>query len=274
MRTKAQHFSILVVDIEKFGSRSNPVQLWLRKRLYELVEAAFDEAGIDHRNGPRPADRGDGFFWLLPGTVDKVDLTGRFVDLLHDNLREHARTSSEEGAMRLRVALHDGDVAQDEHGWAGEELNSACRLVDIAPLRTALAQARRSGMALAVSSDWYRRTVRHGHPAVERQTFRRVLFEAKEIQGESAWIRVPGYDIPPGIEEAAPDNGSTPGPALATGPHVPTPTAGAPALSGPFSNPTFGDVGQVFGGDQVVHGPQTFIQGGRRSDQHEKDGTE
>ncbi|MFD3308182.1 hypothetical protein [Streptomyces sp. NPDC058694] len=213
MRAKAQHYSIVVVDIEKFGSRSNPVQLWLRERLYELVEEALDVTGVDRHAAPAPSDRGDGFFWLLPGSVDKVDLTGRFVDLMHDGLRAHARTASAEGAMRLRVALHSGDVARDVRGWQGEELNSACRLVDIAPLRTALAEATRSGLALAVSDDWYRRVVRQDHPGVERAAFRRVPFDAKEIQGEFAWIRVPGYEVPPGaptpIPEAAPKSATT-----------------------------------------------------------------
>lgn len=258
MRAKAQHYSILVVDIEKFGRRANPVQLWLRERLYALVETAFEEAGIDHRTGPRPTDRGDGFFWLLPGSVDKVDLTGRFVALLHDRLREHARTSSEEAAMRLRVALHDGDVARDGRGWAGEELNSACRLADIQPLRDALGEARRSCLALAVSADWYRRVVRHDYPEVERQSFRRVPFDAKEIQGESAWVRVPGYDFPPGLTRYpdASDPGARPRPPAAA------PGAADPAPRSPFAGAHFGDVGQVNAGDQVLYGPQTFHLGG------------
>jgi hypothetical protein len=268
MRPKAQHYSILVVDIEKFGRRANPVQLWLRERLYALVESAFEESGIDHHSGPQPSDRGDGFFWLLPGTVDKTDLTGRYVDLLHQRLREHARTSSEEGAMRLRVALHHGDVARDERGWVGEELNTACRLADISPLRAALAAAQRAGLALAVSADWHRQVVRHDDPSVACETFRRAPFDAKEIQGAHAWIRVPGYDAPPGVPDlgdAAPEGGPGPsgsGSGSGSGPGTGTSgTSGAPAPTGPFAGAHFDRVGQVFSGDQVVHGPQTFQLG-------------
>ncbi|MCX4822178.1 hypothetical protein OG883_20265 [Streptomyces sp. NBC_01142] len=260
MRPKAQHYSILVVDIEKFGRRANPVQLWLRERLYALVESAFEESGIDHHSGPQPSDRGDGFFWLLPGTVDKTDLTGRYVELLHQRLREHARTSSEEGAMRLRVALHHGDVARDERGWVGEELNTACRLADIAPLRAALTAAQRAGLALAVSADWYRQVVRHDDPSVACETFRRAPFDAKEIQGAHAWIRVPGYDAPPGVPDpGVPDPGDAASAASAGAPERPAGTdrAGEDA-SGPFAGAHFDRVGQVFGGDQVVYGPQTF----------------
>ncbi|WP_327308187.1 hypothetical protein OG730_36050 [Streptomyces sp. NBC_01298] len=257
MRPKSQHYCILVVDIEKFGKRRNPVQVRLRSALYALVDSAFREAGIDHESGPPPVDRGDGFFWLLPADVDKTDLTGRFVELLHHRLREHAVLSSDEGAMRLRVALHDGDVAADGHGWVGEELNTACRLADIAPLRTALAEGVRSGLALAVSDEWYRRVVRHDDPSVVRESFRRVAFEAKEIQGARAWVRVPGYSVPPGIDGEPPSTGDG-GPPPGGAPGGGGPAGGGPATGGPFAGATFERVGQVFGGDQHVHSPQTF----------------
>ncbi|MCX4776511.1 hypothetical protein [Streptomyces sp. NBC_01264] len=262
MRPKSQHYCILVVDIEKFGKRRNPVQVRLRSALYALVDSAFREAGIDHESGPPPVDRGDGFFWLLPADVDKTDLTGRFVELLHHRLREHAALSSDEGAMRLRVALHDGDVAEDGHGWVGEELNTACRLADIAPLRTALAEGVRSGLALAVSDEWYRRVVRHDDPSVVRESFRRVAFDAKEIQGARAWVRVPGYSVPPGIDGEPPvtgDDSAPPGAAPGSG-------AGGPAAGGPFAGAVFERVGQVFGGDQHVHGPQAFSFADLQSD--------
>ncbi|MEW2631155.1 hypothetical protein AB0903_05730 [Streptomyces sp. NPDC048389] len=273
MRPKSQHYSILVVDIAEFGCRANPLQLWLRERLYALTEAAFAETGLDHRSAPQPSDRGDGFFWLLPGTFDRTDLTGRFVEVLNHRLRDHARTSSEEGALRLRVALHQGDVARDGHGWAGEELNTACRLVDIAPLRTALASGTRAGLALAVSAEWHRQIVRHDDPSVASETFRRVAFDAKEIQGASAWIRVPGYDAPPGLTEA--ETAPPAGPARTSRPAAPgrepsgrtAPGPGtAPNRSGadgpgPFAGAMFDRVGQVFAGDQVVHGTQSFRWG-------------
>lgn len=279
MRPKAQHYSILVVDIEGFGKRANPVQMWLRDRLYALVESAFEEAGIDHHSTPQPSDRGDGFFWLLPGSIDKTDLTGRFVELLHHRLRDHARTSSEEGAMRLRVALHHGDVTRDAHGWVGEELNTACRLADIDPLRKALAGARRAGLALAVSGEWYRQVVRHGDPSVEHETFRSAPFDAKEIQGARAWIRVPGYDAPPQVtDEAAEPSGpgrpgASPTASSTSTSTSSTSTAASPAASGPsgpFAGARFDRVGQVFGGDQIVQGPQTF-HFGDADDQDEGD---
>ncbi|AKA02845.1 aromatic ring-opening dioxygenase LigA [Streptomyces noursei ZPM] len=253
MEGKAQHYAILVVDIEKFGSRGNPTQATLRKRMYELLEHALDEAGIDHRAEPRPVDRGDGVFWLLPGSVPKTELTGRFVYLLQAALRAHARHSSADAALRLRAALHYGEVAWDGRGWVGEDLNTACRIVDFQPLRDALGAGTRSALALAVSDPWYRAVVRHDYPEIDSRTYQAVRFDAKEIKGSKVWIRVPGYDTPPGIEPfVADEDPGTPVGAEGEGT--------APGNPGKNHNLVNAQVQaqQVVAGDQIVNGSLQF----------------
>jgi hypothetical protein len=186
----------------------------------------------------------------LPTSVSKVDLTGRFIIALHAGLAAHARVSSEQAALRLRVALHAGEVGSDEHGWLGEDLNTACRLVDLDALRGTLAAATRSCLVLAVSDSWYSAVVRHDYPGIDRAAFRPVPFQAKEVR-QTAWISVPGYQEPPGIQ---PDD-RHPDPAAEAGtgePRTAGPTA-APAgatttFSGPFAQATI-YARQVYGGD-------------------------
>jgi hypothetical protein len=199
-----QYFVILVVDIEKFGTRPNPVQTFLRGSLYALMERALDEAGIDHRGGARPVDRGDGLFLLLPGSVPKTDLVGPFIARLRTGLRAHAQTSSDAAALRLRVVLHSGEVAWDGRGWVGEDLNTACRMVDHQPLRDALAAAGDAQLVLGISDGWHRGVLRHDYPQLDAAAFRPVRFDAKEIHDETVWVLVPGYAAPPGLEHAAP----------------------------------------------------------------------
>jgi hypothetical protein len=186
------YYTILVVDIEEFGGRRNPVQKLLRERLYRILGAAMEAAGIDTTQALKPADRGDGVFWLLPTVISKVILTGPFIGALGAELRAHQRVAAPEAHMRLRVALHAGEVTQDEHGWVGEDLNTACRLVDLQSLRDALASATDPLLALAVSDTWYHSTIRHGYPGIEDASFRPVPFRAKEVD-QTAWITVPGY---------------------------------------------------------------------------------
>lgn len=262
MAAKAQHYSIVVVDIERFGGRTDPVQAYLREQMYEVGHAALAVLGVDPAALATPADRGDGFFWLLPGDVDKVELTGTFIDTLHAGLRAHAAVAGPDGALRLRVALHYGQVAWDGRGWIGTELNSACRLVDIQPLRAALAAADRATLALAVSDRWYEAVVRHDHPGIDRATFRRVAFDAKEVRDRHAWISVPGYSAPPGIAEfvalgsSASQDASTASAGASGRPGSPRDTGRAAPAEKHIAR-----VGVLVEGDQINHGPLTINLG-------------
>jgi hypothetical protein len=263
------YYVILVVDIERFGERLNPVEQWLRTRLYAIMEEAMAAAGISVSGVPY-SDRGDGAFWLLPGSTSKVDLTGRFIRELQDRLREHGRLSSTEAALRLRVALHAGEIGKDDRGWVGQDLNTACRLVDLQLLRDALAAAPDAGLVLAVTNDWYSSVVRHGYPGVAAAEFADVPFIAKEVE-QRAWISVPGYSRPPGIEgkqdpgssraaddlardSAGPDpGGASPAGAPSDGSVAPTsgPAAASTAQtwnSGPFAGANV-HAQQVYAGD-------------------------
>ncbi len=206
MRAAPQYYTILVVDIEGFGKRRNPVQALLREWLYRVLHEAIAAAGIDLAGAPEPADRGDGVFWLLPASTSKVTLTGPFIAALRAGLEAHERVSAPEAHMRLRVALHAGEVSRDLHGWVGEDLNTACRLVDLQSLRDALSQATNSPVAVAVSDAWYRSIVRHDYPGIDSANYYPMPFRAKEIN-ETAWLTVPGCPGPlarvDGVDEPA-----------------------------------------------------------------------
>ena len=275
MPVKYTYHTIVVVDIEGFGRRPNPVQSWLRARLRQLLEDAFEGAGIDWAAGPAPEDRGDGAFLLLPGTVPKEDVTGPFVERLREGLRSHARTSGGEGRLRMRVALHGGEVARDGHGWVGTDLNTACRMVDHQPLRDALASVPEAELVVAVSDEWHRKVISHHHPGIDAAEYRPVRFDAKEIANETIWVRVPGHAWSPGAAGAA-----TPAPAPAPSERTPgarAPGRGQPQAPGQGQQPGQGQgplighnagIGQLFGdirdgGIGVVHGEVTQDFGDR-----------
>ncbi|GAA3888579.1 hypothetical protein [Streptomyces sedi] len=205
MPVKYRYHTIVVLDVEGFGRRPNTVQSWLRDRLRQLWEDALEGAGIDWEAGPAPEDRGDGCVLLLPGTVPKEDVTGPFVERLRHGLIAHARTSGEAGRMRLRLALHGGEVGHDGHGWVGADLNTACRMVDHQPLRDALASVPEAEMVVAVSDEWHRKVISHAHPGIDAREYRPVRFDAKEIVGEAVWVRVPGHAWSPPAPVAGAD---------------------------------------------------------------------
>jgi hypothetical protein len=279
MGTRPHYFAILVVDIEGFGKRRNPVQQLLRTRLYDIVKDALTESGVTDLDAVPCSDQGDGAFWLLPTAISKVSLTGPFIGDLNARLAEHARVCRPEAALRLRVALHAGEVGRDEHGWVGADLNAACRLVDLDALRIALASAPCSDLALAISETWYAAVVQHDYPGTERGSFLQVPFLAKEIR-QTAWIRIPGYDRPPGLSGGADGPGGDmrqppvqpDPPDTSARPHTSAPDGALPDCSprdnappsapvnmGPFAGATINAKG-------VYNGPHLDFRKGRPSD--------
>lgn len=201
MVTKSRYMSILVLDVERFGRRSDVTQEWVRGRLYELLRSALESAGIAWE-ACAVEDRGDGAILLIPPIVPKEDLTDLFIDRLHAGLRNHDRHASDVARIRLRVSLHAGDVVRDDHGWSGTAINTACRLVDADPLRDVLAAAERACLALIVSAPWHEAVVAPERGGLESSTYGEVRVRAKEVD-ETAWVYVPGYQRPPATNVAS-----------------------------------------------------------------------
>ncbi|MFM9551340.1 MULTISPECIES: hypothetical protein [Streptomyces] len=213
----AQYFLMVILDIEGFGRRTDPDQAWLRDRLRAVVARAIEAAGVPE---PSSEDRGDALVLFVPGTVPKTDLLGGFVRALVHELREHSRNHTGDREMRLRVAVHAGEVARHGAGWVGADLNTAFRMADMQPLRRALAGAPGAVLSLAVSHVLHQGVVRHGHPGLEAAEFAPAVLSAKEIRDETVWIRVPGHPWPPGLRTPGP---RIPGPSAPVRPAPPAP---------------------------------------------------
>ncbi|MEO3825285.1 tetratricopeptide repeat protein [Actinomadura sp. B10D3] len=119
----------------------------------------------------------------------------RFPEYLAGALMRHNRRCDEEARVRLRVAVHAGEVLYDQHGVAGGALNLAFRLLEAAELKSALAAS--PGTVALIASDWFFEEVIRHDPASGPATFRRVRVEVKETR-TTAWIGLPDHPYPPG----------------------------------------------------------------------------
>ena len=188
MSAKPMHKPIAVVDIEKFATRNDSDQRWLRARMYEVLATAADGAGIDWTRCDQ-VDRGDGIAVLFPAEISKTVVADAFVRELHSGLRTYRDRSTASVAMRMRLALHAGELSFDGKNWLGTDLNTACRLVDLPALRDALAATPTALLALCVSDVWFQTVVRQ-HLSPADRSYTRISFVAKEIGGR-AWLHVP-----------------------------------------------------------------------------------
>jgi len=185
-----EHRSFLVVDVEGFGRRDDRFQLQIRRGLTQLLDRAFEDAGLV-LDDCDVEDRGDGKIVLIPSTVSKMRLVDPLLTRIEVQVRQHNDMSSEHGRIRLRAALHAGEVARDANGWSGTELNTACRLVNSSSLREVAAERSGLPLVVVVSDLIYSTVVRHGHGATRPDEYRKIDITEKELV-DVAWVRVPG----------------------------------------------------------------------------------
>ncbi|MET7322904.1 hypothetical protein [Streptomyces sp. NPDC005549] len=238
--------TILLFDIEQFGSRDDVEQAFLRRLLYEVVDATLLAADIDESARLR-ADRGDSVMELIDVQASVPALVKTLLTEVPALLHSKNRLIASSAQMRLRMVLSSGYVAIDElDGWVGSDLNHAVRLLNSDPLRDALKQ-RDDHSVLCVSDGIYTGVVRHGPLGVRPDDFRRVTVETKE--GPTvAWLH--------GVPEASTSRN-------ATADSAPFP---GPVTSGPTTTSVQGDQYGVSGG--TVHGDQRFDFTRRDRDGH------
>lgn len=196
----AVHRTIVVVDVEGFGDRrrTNRNQVAVRSGLYRVMRDAFRHAGILWADDGHE-DRGDGVFVLVPAEVPKSLFVESLPSALVMALRAHNETHPCEERIRLRMALHAGEVNYDEHGVTAASINLAFRLLEARELKAALAGS--AGVLAVIASSWFfEEVVRHS--VAEADAYRRVRVTVKETSA-TGWICLPDHITPAG--ESIPD---------------------------------------------------------------------
>jgi hypothetical protein len=183
------HASMVLVDVEKFGDpvRTDADQLQVRDGMYGALKTAFGDAEIPWERCV-VGDRGDGAMILVPADVSKNRLVSMLPMPLVAAIKEHNAHRQPQARMRLRMALHAGEVHHDEHGQTSDSLNFAFRMLDSAEARLALASS--VGVLMIIVSEWFHRNVVRHDPSAAPGAYRPVRFLSKETSAR-AWICCP-----------------------------------------------------------------------------------
>lgn len=215
--------TILLFDIEQFGSRDDVEQAYLRRVLYDVVDATVAAADVDETARLR-ADRGDSVMELIDTRVSVPALVKTLLTETPALLHNKNRLLASSARMRVRIVLASGYVAVDElDGWVGSDLNHAVRLLNADPLRDALKRSD-AGSVLCVSDAVYQGVVRHGPLGVRPDDFHRVTVETKE--GPTvAWLH--GEAAATAAGAPRPPRRRTPAPRTPTPTPTPRPTSAA-----------------------------------------------
>ena len=188
--------AIICTDVEGFGvpSRTGPDQLAVRAGLYRALKTAFAGAGVPWQHCYHE-DRGDGVLILVASEVPQSLLAARIPEGLAAALAEHNRTHDPPAWIRMRLAVHAGEVYQDEHGVVGTAVNQAFRLLEADPLRRALAGSR-GVLAMICSQGFFEEVIMHAPGCVpDRYRPVRVLVKETDVTG---WVYLPDDPDAPG----------------------------------------------------------------------------
>jgi hypothetical protein len=191
---------LLIVDIEGFGSltRDDLVQVLLRRRLYQLVDHALAAGGVELEQILALHDLGDGVLVVLDRTVSLHRLLDRGISELTARLAHNDRaTVPSSMRLRLRLAVHQGPLVRDVHGYTGQTLTHAFRLVDAEVVRAVFRAAHEAGLVVVVSDQAHQRLLTGAGRAMGG--FQPVWVSNKETTAR-AWLHLAGVPVQPRLE--------------------------------------------------------------------------
>jgi hypothetical protein len=165
--TSAVHRALVMVDIENSTGRRDPIKARLRSTLYQLLETALQTSGISPRHRDAVVDRGDGALMLIHPAdhIPKSLLFASFVPTIDTLVAEH-NCAYPHLEIRLRVALHAGEINHDARGPFGEAIDLTCRLLDAPELKAVLKHGP-APTALAVSHHLYDTVIRQQYAGID-----------------------------------------------------------------------------------------------------------
>ncbi len=233
------------VDMERYSRGDNRWQYEAQQTLQRVMWEAAESLGLA-RERWTAQPTGDGELAILPPDTPEPVVVTRLAPALDEILRDHNRHLVPAAQVRLRIAIHVGQVhLNGANGHPAADVNTVCRLVDAPPLKRAMAHFTEAGAGLIVSDQVYREVVVHYSENIRPSRFARVSVHlpGKEFRAD-AWILVPDEDVTtlPQASEAATEAGSPE--------QAPDHRAAPPASTAPS---------KVHIGQSTVHG--TFVVG-------------
>ncbi len=154
--------TVFATDIIGFGDcyRDVAAQLYIRHIHYQLIMDAFEVTGLPWWDCYRQ-DLGDGTLIVAPPGIDPDRFLDPLIHRLDASLRRYAGRADELAQLRLRLAVHHGDIYHDAHGVTGHALNHLFRLLDAPAFKMAVA-SRAARLGAIVSDQLYNEAMRRG----------------------------------------------------------------------------------------------------------------
>ncbi|MFE7172589.1 hypothetical protein [Streptomyces sp. NPDC057616] len=229
---------LLAVGVQGLGGADQRTRRHAHESMLRLVNEAADVARLDPARWMTQTGE-DALLALLPADVPAPTLVDTFMRQLVAGLKAVNHARGRQSWVRLGAAVHQGAVAPGANGFVGRAVIETVRILDSAPLRTALTTTPDACLAVGVSAAVFRDVVQEAAPVIQAQEFRQVQIQEKEFRRD-AWIWVPGASVPhpeTGPQESlSADVGTAEGSLTTTGERI----VGRPPLGADVSDQTAG----------------------------------
>ncbi|WP_280396120.1 hypothetical protein [Nocardia brasiliensis] len=182
--------ALLVLDVEGSSDLDNVELGLMRATLYRLLDASLPNLEAVAAK----EDRGDGGMLVLDLPV--LNVLDQIVEDLLDGVRKYNQTVDPSDWLRIRVAVHEGYVHEDEHGWHSDALTATFRMNGDELVKHALKNAARANGVVVISDAVYQSVVRHSYrPTVTPAGYGSAVISPREGDVR-IWVRIPGYPTP------------------------------------------------------------------------------
>ncbi|MEV3927672.1 hypothetical protein [Actinomadura coerulea] len=185
--------TLIGVDIPRFGDqrRDADAQRLLRKQMYEHLQRALEISDLPWA-ASYVEDRGDGALILLPSEVAPTGAMDPLAHHLTALLRRSNRLASDLGRLRLRMALHVGEVQYDKHGVLGQPLTHLFRLLEAPAFKRRLEETPDADLAMLVSQELYQHAAATG--LINSAAYRPINIRHKESRACGYLWLPPAYN--------------------------------------------------------------------------------
>lgn len=194
-------------DLEHYSRRPDSGQIEAQRAMALLFREAGERGALERAQW-LTQPQGDGELALLPPGVDEARVITGLWRELREGLHRYNRHANAAARLRMRIAVHEGQTYIADNGFAGDAINTVCRLRDCAEVKAALS-ASDGDLVLIVSDRIFGDVIRgydaHDLPA-SGFTEVNVTMPDKAFQARAFIFSGPAAPAPPqsASQEAAP----------------------------------------------------------------------
>jgi hypothetical protein len=149
-------------DLEHYSRRPDNGQVEAQRAMARMLREAGERGALERAQWLTQS-QGDGELALLPPGVDEARVITALWREMREGLHRYNRHASAAARLRMRIAVHEGQTYIADNGFAGDAINTVCRLRDCAEVKEALS-ASDSDLVLIVSDRIFYDIIR-GHDA-------------------------------------------------------------------------------------------------------------